>query len=596
MRRHGGTNGTLPATVQHGMQTCLGATGGPVRSATAAPGPDGRVRLAVVGDGADGSPESLAVTAQIAAFDPDVFAYLGDVYDNGTPFEFDTWYDDPAGYGQFRGITNPAIGNHEYRTDGAAPYFAYWGGVPHNYSYDVGGWHLVVLDSTTEFADATGVASQLVPGSAQYDWLAQDLAAHQGSCTIAYMHHPRYSNVVGVSRDGLAPGLAAARRPERDDGPGRARAHVRALDGVGPDRCAAPGGITQFVVGTGGREIINPKGTDPRVAAQTAQPAAGALRLDLGPDDAAFSYATTDGTFTDSGTVPCRHPAPPPDTTAALGAHRRGGAGRVPDVRGRVLACILGHRGSRRLHRAARRRSGRDRAGERDVLPGRSAGRRASVRVDRRGLRYRRQPLVAVGRCDCVDAVRPAQQPQPARGTAPSAGAGPRVHRVVLPRLARRRRRRLQHGGRSARRRGPATTAGRDVAARSRAATGARRTTGGTGPAAARWSSTTSSRCGEAWRSGARAWRPALRRQLANDLGYPATLVAVTSSAARAKAGREPQDWLPRPAYRCTYVAEWVAVKWRWRLAVDPAERRFLTRTLRGCGWPQVRAPGRAVG
>jgi hypothetical protein len=52
---------------------------------------------------------------------------------------------------------------------------------------------------------------------------------------------------------------------------------------------------------------------------------------------------------------------------------------------------------------------------------------------------------------------------------------------------------------------------------------------------------------------------------------------------------------VPRPAYRCTYVADWVAVKWRWRLSVDPAERRYLSRTLRGCGWPQVRAPGRAV-
>jgi hypothetical protein len=99
----------------------------------------------------------------------------------------------------------------------------------------------------------------------------------------------------------------------------------------------------------------------------------------------------------------------------------------------------------------------------------------------------------------------------------------------------------------------------------------------------------------EAWRSGARGWGPTLRRQIANDLGYPATLLAVTASAARAKAGREPQDWLPRSAYRCTYVADWVAVKWRWRLAVDKAEARFLTRTLRGCGWPQVRAPGRAV-
>src|SRR4029079_6789410 len=82
---------------------------------------------------------------------------------------------------------------------------------------------------------------------------------------------------------------------------------------------AAAGGLTQFVVGTGGREIMNSKGVDPRVAAQTLLPAAGALRLALGADDATFSYASTDGTFTDSGTVPCRHPAPPPpppDTTA----------------------------------------------------------------------------------------------------------------------------------------------------------------------------------------------------------------------------------------------------------------------------------------
>ena len=157
-----------PGTTSSSRGAARSATLSPVPPApfvprTAAPGPDGRVRLAVVGDGVDGSPESLAVAAQVAALDPDVFAYLGDVYDNGTPFEFDTWYGDPAGYGRFRGITNPAIGNHEYRTDDAAPYFAYWGGVPHYYSYDVGGWHLVVLDSTTDFAAATGIGASWRP-------------------------------------------------------------------------------------------------------------------------------------------------------------------------------------------------------------------------------------------------------------------------------------------------------------------------------------------------------------------------------------------------------------------------------------------------
>jgi hypothetical protein len=561
---------------------------------TAAPGPDGRVRLAVVGDGADGSPESLAVTAQIANLHPDVFAYLGDVYDNGTPSEFDTWYDDPAGYGQFRGITDPAIGNHEYRTDVAAPYFAYWGGVPHHYSYDLGGWHLVVLDSTTDYADATGVVSQLVPGSAQYDWLAQDLAAHQGSCTIAYMHHPRYSNVVGVSRDGLAPvwQLLVDQNVTMVLA-GHAHTYERwtPLDRNG---AAAPGGLTQFVVGTGGREIINPKGTDTRVAAQTLQPAAGALRLDLGPDDATFSYATTDGTFTDSGTVPCRHPAPPPDTTAPsvpAGVAARavsptaadlfwspssdavGVAGYTVRRGGVAVASVPANATSYRDAALAAEHSyawtveAVDAAGNRSSASAAATAKTPFVRVSSRSL------LAALRRAPERDRGFTASS-FPGWRDADGDGCSTAAEVLVAEAL------RPPRIGRSC-----ALTGGRWHSPYD----GKYRTRSGTlvvdhvVPLR------------EAWRSGARTWRPALRRQLANDLGYPASLVAVTASAARAKAGREPQEWVPRPAYRCTYVADWVAVKWRWRLSVDPAERRYLSRTLRGCGWPQVRAPGRAV-
>ena len=99
----------------------------------------------------------------------------------------------------------------------------------------------------------------------------------------------------------------------------------------------------------------------------------------------------------------------------------------------------------------------------------------------------------------------------------------------------------------------------------------------------------------EAWQSGAYRWSKATRRQHANDLGYPSTLVAVTRQAAAAKGSAEPQRWMPRAGFRCSYAAQWVAVKWRWRLAVDPAERRFLVRTLTACDWPSVRAPGRAT-
>ena len=94
-------------------------------------------------------------------------------------YEFDTWYGEAGGYGDSR----PSPTRSSATTSTAprrAPYFAYWGGVPHYYSYDVGGWHVVVLDTNSPTIPAT----QTAVGSAQYQWLDADLAAHQGACTI----------------------------------------------------------------------------------------------------------------------------------------------------------------------------------------------------------------------------------------------------------------------------------------------------------------------------------------------------------------------------------------------------------------------------
>jgi hypothetical protein len=89
----------------------------------------------------------------------------------------------------------------------------------------------------------------------------------------------------------------------------------------------------------------------------------------------------------------------------------------------------------------------------------------------------------------------------------------------------------------------------------------------------------------EAWRSGARRWDADTRRRFANDLDYPLTLIAVTASTNRSKSDQDPATWLPSfGAYRCTYVASWIAVKWRWRLTVDALERGALTVGLSGCG------------
>jgi len=81
----------------------------------------------------------------------------------------------------------------------------------------------------------------------------------------------------------------------------------------------------------------------------------------------------------------------------------------------------------------------------------------------------------------------------------------------------------------------------------------------------------------EAWDSGARSWTTAKRRSYANDLGDGRTLAAITDDVNQAKGDRDPASWLPPYApVRCRYVAEWVAVKIRWRLSVDTAERDTL--------------------
>jgi Excalibur calcium-binding domain/Protein of unknown function (DUF1524) len=87
----------------------------------------------------------------------------------------------------------------------------------------------------------------------------------------------------------------------------------------------------------------------------------------------------------------------------------------------------------------------------------------------------------------------------------------------------------------------------------------------------------------EAWDSGARRWNANTRMRFANDLRDRRTLVAVTASSNRSKSDRDPVDWMPRKAVTCRYVRDWTAVKTRWRLTVNRAEKRALRRAARSC-------------
>jgi Protein of unknown function (DUF1524) len=88
----------------------------------------------------------------------------------------------------------------------------------------------------------------------------------------------------------------------------------------------------------------------------------------------------------------------------------------------------------------------------------------------------------------------------------------------------------------------------------------------------------------EAWDSGARTWTTSRRRAYANDLGDDRTLIAVTDNVNQAKGDQDPATWMPPYAPgSCRYAGEWVAVKIRWRLTVDSAEKNTLTSLANAC-------------
>jgi Calcineurin-like phosphoesterase len=259
--------------------------------ALAAPGKT----LVAAGDIADCTSSGDEQTAAIVARTSGTVAALGDeAYDTGSAEEFARCY--APSWGRFRGRTRPAVGNHEYLTEGAAGYFAYFGAraAPPGgwYSYDLGAWHAVVLNSNC------GPAGGCEQGSAQEQWLRADLAAHPARCTLAYWHHPRYSSGPHGDDATVEPfwrDLAAARADVVLSG------HDHDYERFAPKR-----GIREFVVGTGGRShypILR------RTAGSVVRnwTAYGVLRLTLRPAGYSWRFLPVRGaSFTDGGSARCR--------------------------------------------------------------------------------------------------------------------------------------------------------------------------------------------------------------------------------------------------------------------------------------------------
>jgi hypothetical protein len=266
--------------------------------------------LAATGDGASGERNADTVTELIATWNPNLFLYLGDVYDKGTFTEFYNWYGTGADhYSRLRAITHPTIGNHEYEGGEAPGYFDYWNNVPNYYSFNAASWHMINLNSNGQF-------DQTLPGTLQYNWLLDDLEANSAACTLVYFHHPLYN--IGSEKEATRMNQIWALLAQHGvdmvlTGHDHNYQRWHALNGQGdPD----PQGVTQFVIGTGGHGIQDFTRKDPRLAVGfDSSPAAfGALRMELNRNGAAYQYVNIAGATLDSGSIVCNQALP--DTTS----------------------------------------------------------------------------------------------------------------------------------------------------------------------------------------------------------------------------------------------------------------------------------------
>ena len=233
---------------------------------------------------------------------------LGDnVYDNGTADEFKNCYD--PSWGRHLARTKPVPGNHEYNTPGAPGYYAYFGaaaGDPSKgyYSYDLGAWHIVALNSMCENVGGCGDTSD---PSKMVGWLKQDLAANPSTCTLAYWHHPVFSSGSAHGNDPkMVPSWNALYAAGADV---VLSGHDHDYERFAPQTSSgAPDparGIREFVVGTGGRSHYS-FGTI-RANSQVRNPDTfGVLKLTLHPTSYDWQFVPEAGkSFSDSGTSNC---------------------------------------------------------------------------------------------------------------------------------------------------------------------------------------------------------------------------------------------------------------------------------------------------
>jgi hypothetical protein len=275
------------------------------------------VRIVAVGDiacspqnpsylGGLGTPSACAqrATSDLAAsLAPQSVLLLGDnQYETGALADYLTSFH--SSWGRLGELLRPVPGNHEYLSAGAQGYYAYFGaaaGDPQKgyYSFELADWHVVALNSNC------GAVGGCQAGSEQERWLRDDLAAHAGRCTLAFWHQPRFSSGAH-GNDAAYQGLWQALYDAGADIVLNGHEHIyERFAPQSPQGEADPqGGLRQFTVGTGGRNLT--AYATLRANSEVRQNSTfGVLEMTLQADGYAWRYWPVSGPFRDEGFAAC---------------------------------------------------------------------------------------------------------------------------------------------------------------------------------------------------------------------------------------------------------------------------------------------------
>lgn len=265
------------------------------------------VRVAAAGDVSLPALGGQVVTyALLADAGYDAVLALGDLqYPKGERELFEQFFH--SSWGQLGDRLKPVPGNHEYGTPGAQGYFAYFGARagPEGkgyYSFDLGPWHFVALNSS----DGECKAVACGPGSEQITWLEADLAKSHAKCTVAYWHHPRFSSGPHGNNAVME---TFWRTLEKGGADLVLTGHDHLYERFAPqhaDGAAADDGLRSFVVGTGGATLYPLRETKANSEVRVGEEL-GVLELTLRAADYSWRFLPArGGPALDQGSARCR--------------------------------------------------------------------------------------------------------------------------------------------------------------------------------------------------------------------------------------------------------------------------------------------------